>query len=65
MDATIATLTGSIGMEEVQSFITLFLEDSGGHMAEIDAAEERGDMAMIAREAHNFVSIAAMWAPCA
>jgi CheY-like chemotaxis protein len=54
----IAALTDSLGDDEVQGFMTLFVQDSAAHLDAIEAAVGRSDLTAVAREAHNLVSTA-------
>jgi signal transduction histidine kinase/CheY-like chemotaxis protein/HPt (histidine-containing phosphotransfer) domain-containing protein len=54
----IALLVKTIGLDAVVDFLALFIEDSTAHLAELKAAEERGDIAAMRGEAHILLSAA-------
>ncbi len=56
--AKLAVLVDAIGSDGAADFLTLFQEDSVSHMAELNAARERGDREAVLREAHLFVGMA-------
>jgi CheY-like chemotaxis protein len=57
-ETKLAMLVDAIGAAGVADFLTLFQEDSLSHMAELRAAQERGDREAVMREAHLFVGMA-------
>ena len=57
-EAKLAVLVEAIGSNGAADFLILFQEDSLSHMAELNAAQERGDLEAVMREAHLFVGMA-------
>jgi CheY-like chemotaxis protein len=56
--AKLAMLVDAIGSSGAADFLLLFQEDSLSHMAELNAALERGEKEAVMREAHLFVGMA-------